>query len=398
MRTLVFLSLLGISSFSFAQTNYNKWSLEAGIGGSKPSNPYSAGYHSNTICFPSIDITSRYMMNSYFGAGLEANYSIFRNDNFRKDPTSLDFKTNYVRISFLATVNLGQIMDFHTFSSRLGLLSHVGIGWSSLYNDSLGFGEKKGGESMMNIYFGLTPQFKINERFAVKASFRAMAHMYQEKTYDLQSAYYDRGLDGFLLTGTLGLTYFVGKEAQHIDWYDPRQHYETELKKSQQKYDSLVKALADDDHDGVANYLDGELTSAPDAVVDIHGVTIRNEDVLAKMDDDIHFLSDVVEFPDKMGLFYTVQVGYYSMEDTTSLSQVYDFDVRELLLPNGQIRVVHGYYKELEVASKVREAIFNSEVIGAFVTAYYKGRKIGLAQAERLLFSRGNIILEPSAE
>jgi hypothetical protein len=63
-------------------------------------------------------------------------------------------------------------------------------------------------------------------------------------------------------------------------------------------------------------------------------------------------------------------------------------------LPNGQIRYSAGIFQNVEGAQpKKREAIAKG-IIDAYITAYYKGERISLDEAKKLLAQLGNVILE----
>jgi hypothetical protein len=393
MKNIVLFSILLGSSIGWSQLpSLDKWSLEVGFGINKAAHPYTYGYHSNTISFPTFEVGSRYMLTPVFGFGLEYGYAQIKNDQFNKDNKSKEFTTNYMRFTGTLVFNLAEALDFQTFTNRLQVNASFGAGLSSMTNDSLKMGQNKGGETMINFCFGIMPQFKLNNQWAIRVSLRSFAHMYQEKTYDLLSPNFDRGIDGFFFTGTAGVTYFLGKQEVHADWYNGKVAMMEELALQRAKYDSIVRQLEDGDKDGVPNYLDWELTSAENANVDSHGVTILVPNpTIAEF--EVKYKSDFVEFPTKLGLFYTVQVGYYALNDPTNLDPAMA-SFTKIAQPNGDNRYVTGFYDDYEVANQVRGSLFYNNYPGAYVEAYYNGKRIGAAEAERLLKHKGKIVLE----
>jgi len=99
----------------------------------------------------------------------------------------------------------------------------------------------------------------------------------------------------------------------------------------------------------------------------------------------------------KQGLFFTVQIGVFNRP----VGPEYMHDMDELLtvrLPNGQIRYASGMFNSVEEALPRRQQALNNGVKGAFITAYYKGERITLSEAKRLLAENGNSILQSEIE
>ncbi len=93
------------------------------------------------------------------------------------------------------------------------------------------------------------------------------------------------------------------------------------------------------------------------------------------------------------GLFFTVQVGVFnrpiSAEEVFNLPNVMTFR-----LPNGQIRYNTGMFDSAEDAVPRQNFARQSGVQGAFIVAYYKGERISIGNARRLLQTEGNSILQ----
>jgi len=99
----------------------------------------------------------------------------------------------------------------------------------------------------------------------------------------------------------------------------------------------------------------------------------------------------------KQGLFFTVQIGVFNRP----VGPEYTYNMPELMtvrLPNGQIRYASGMFDSVEEALPRRTEALNSGVKGAFVTAYFEGKRITLAEAKRLLAERGSSILQSEIE
>lgn len=93
------------------------------------------------------------------------------------------------------------------------------------------------------------------------------------------------------------------------------------------------------------------------------------------------------------GLFFTVQVGVYNKPVATS--QVKNMEpLITKRLANGQIRYSAGIFRSVESAQPKRQEAIARGIKDAFITAYYKGERISLEEARKLLQELGDNILE----
>jgi len=89
------------------------------------------------------------------------------------------------------------------------------------------------------------------------------------------------------------------------------------------------------------------------------------------------------------GLFYTVQVGVYSQPVTSE--KLYNvLSLYTETAPNGNLRYNVGIYNNTGKANEAKVALVETGLKDAFVTAYYNGKRISLAEAKQLE-SQGNI-------
>ena len=92
------------------------------------------------------------------------------------------------------------------------------------------------------------------------------------------------------------------------------------------------------------------------------------------------------------GLFYTVQVGVYSKP--VSLQKLFGLtDLNTELTATGNIRYTTGRFGSVDEAQDQKMAAIAAGVEDAFITAYYNGKRIGLAQAAELLQQHGQNVL-----
>jgi len=83
------------------------------------------------------------------------------------------------------------------------------------------------------------------------------------------------------------------------------------------------------------------------------------------------------------GLFYTVQVGVYSRNSKAAKLKTIKPLYKENL-PNGNIRFTTGKYNDISFANISRNSVvLNNGIKDAFVTAYYNGKRISIAEAKQ---------------
>ena len=98
-----------------------------------------------------------------------------------------------------------------------------------------------------------------------------------------------------------------------------------------------------------------------------------------------------------LGLFFTVQVGAFNRPVASAALNGIE-PLNTLRLPNGQIRYTTGMYNSVEEARPKKQEAIDKGVKDAFITAYYKGERIPIADALKLLEENGNGILELNQE
>jgi epidermal growth factor receptor substrate 15 len=95
------------------------------------------------------------------------------------------------------------------------------------------------------------------------------------------------------------------------------------------------------------------------------------------------------------GLFFTVQVGVYSKP--VSASQIFNISpLNSEQTANGQIRYTSGMFPSVELAQTQKQYVVNAGVSDAFITAYFNGNRISVAQARVLLQTEGDAVLAGS--
>ena len=274
MRKTLILLAIAASLSSFAQTDFNKWSMGLSLGvhdGQTPSAIQTKLYQ-----FQHVGLNGRYMMNNRFGIQLDFGYDLFDGVN------SGTRNVNYFRTSLQGVVNAGDLLRFSTFSKRFGLLIHGGAGISSMWlNKDYQVGTDntlfKKSDDLVNFIFGATPQFKVTERFSLNADLSFIFHHNQTYQFDMQNVSQHGAIDGYFINASLGATFYFGKAASHADWTPTI--YGADMTAYDKKVNELEDKLKDDDNDGVPNYSDIETATPEGSLVNSKGQALVDSDM-----------------------------------------------------------------------------------------------------------------------
>ena len=283
MKKLILSTLLaGSLAFASNAQEFNKWSLEATTGFNKAMAPLTAGYLSPTLNIGHADLGVRYMFNEKFGAKLDYGFGSFK----ESDGNSPEFDTKYFRLNLQGVANVGRIMNFETFSNRVGLLFHSGAGIGVVNPEMNQYNYFN--DRVYTLIFGFTPQIKLTEKISLVGDVSTILNGRQTITFDgvnailpstmpnasTNNGYY--GANGTWWTGTLGLNIYLGKQTQHADWFIAANKYATKEELATQ-INGIKDMLKDSDADGVPDYLDKEPNTPSGARVSPSGTTLDSD-------------------------------------------------------------------------------------------------------------------------
>lgn len=202
-------------------SEFNKWSVEFNTGQNKPIKPFANGYYSSNptkyLYFNGLqhfDLGIRYMFNPYFGAKFDFAYDFMNNV---KGSSSLPFENKQYRFGLQGVANLSALLKFNSFTKSFGLLFHTGLQFSKL-TPQIGVNENIT-EDNGGFMIGFKPQFKISNRIVLTGDFTYLANIRQHFNWDGSYADMNNNLTGSLINTTLGLTFYLGKKKEHLDWY-----------------------------------------------------------------------------------------------------------------------------------------------------------------------------------
>ena len=255
------------------KNEYNKWSVEVNIGNNKPIKPFSEGYSTSAdnvffkfLVLNHFDIGVRHMFSTKFGLKLDAGSDIIEN---YKGSDSKPFHSQQNIVSLQMVYNLGKDLGFEGFSNnRFGLLAHFGIQSSQLNGKTVT--GKKVSEYNGGIMYGLTPQFKISDRFAASVDFSFLTNTRQHLDWNGDYSSVSGNLTGNINYFKLGLTYYLGKNEKHADWYNNKIPADTDPE-IEKRLDALDSKLIDTDKDGIVDHLDAQNNTPEGVAVDSKG-------------------------------------------------------------------------------------------------------------------------------
>lgn len=253
---------------------FNRWSVELNAGQNKAVRPYTEGYYSsdptNYFNFSGVDhydLGVRYMFTNLFGLKLDGAYDIIENQS---GSGSLPFETKQYRLGLQGVANLGRIMRFETFTSRINLLAHAGVQVSRLEPQTglnKGVSEDNGG-----VMIGLTPQLRLTDWLVLTGDFTVISNVRQHFNWDGNYSAEDDNLSGLMYNTSLGLTIYLGKKEKHADWYVPSVAQKDD--NTEKRLDNLEKSIQDTDRDGVIDAFDLDNTTPNGVAVDSRGRAI----------------------------------------------------------------------------------------------------------------------------
>jgi outer membrane protein OmpA-like peptidoglycan-associated protein len=232
-----------------------------------------------TIGFNHFDFNYRFMHSNKFGWKSTISYDNF---SFKNQENN----TTYFRFSIEPTINLRELLGLSEFTDKFGALAHFGIGISSMWSKNvLGIKQTKlffinSGtyDNMLLFTYGITPTYKINNKFTLNLDISRITHSRQEIYFDFLSTIQEKSrVGGGMINFTFGATMSIGPRKHHADWYTFPTLIDKDLEKInllEIQIEQLEMKLEDFDFDGVSNYLDDEPNTPKGNQVDARGVTI----------------------------------------------------------------------------------------------------------------------------
>lgn len=269
MRKLLLLTILIVGSSVYAQEKsneeYNKWSLEAGVGMPIIGTTFAEHYHYKNNTVGAYQFGVRHMMNNRFGLKMNFGYNTIDGTTY-----SAPFKSEFITGTLEGVANAGALLNFDSWTKTLNALIHIGAGYSLLRpQEPVKFGGL--GDQIWLASVGITPQVKLSNRIVLTADYTLMGAMRMHNTWDGTSTTDHRGINGTFSTVTAGLTVYLGKHDVHADWVRHEGVTEDKFADLEARVAKIETDLLDSDGDGVADYLDQEPNTPAGMYVDTKG-------------------------------------------------------------------------------------------------------------------------------
>ncbi len=280
-KIIILLFLFGTSPITYAQKEFNKWSVELNGGFNKPMGPLTPYYFSPTLNLGHADFGIRYMFNEYFGVAGNLGLGTFRE---AKDE-SPSFESKYVNSSLRGVWNLGRSLSFESFSQRLTMLGEFGIGIGYLKQEDRITGDFDP-DYVYSFNSSIKTLYSISRKISLQGTISAFLNGRQRYTFD-GNEFNQNGrpadpeapfihATGTWWTGTLGLNFYLGKAEKHADWFLRPDKYLTKTELNQ-AVGEIKDMLKDSDGDGIPDYIDKEAGTPLGARVDRFGITLDSD-------------------------------------------------------------------------------------------------------------------------
>jgi OOP family OmpA-OmpF porin len=209
-------------ALSATAQDYNRSSVGLSIGGH--DGMHNTLHTTRVYQFTHYEANYRYMLNNRVGLKFDAGF-----DNFKFSDGHP--ATKALRFSIQPVFNLTDLLHMNDFSERLGIQLHVGGGYATMWNKTqlsgpaeLFTAQEGSVDEMLQGIIGLSPMFKVSDKFSLQADISFMGNIRQNNGFDFEATpMQGGGFSGYYASATIGFNYYLGKNAKHADWsYTPR--------------------------------------------------------------------------------------------------------------------------------------------------------------------------------
>ncbi|MFN5440469.1 MAG: hypothetical protein ACK5AR_01265, partial [Flavobacteriia bacterium] len=220
MKTSLLLLLL--LTFNANAQDYNRSSIGLSIGGH--DGMHNTLHTTRVYQFTHYEAAYRFMFNNRVGLKFDTGF-----DNFKFSDGHP--ATKALRFSIQPVFNLTDLLHMNDFSERLGMQLHVGGGYATMWNKTqlsgpaeLFTAQEGSVDEMLQGIIGLSPMFKVSDKFSLQADISFMGNIRQNNGFDFEATpMQGGGFSGYYASATIGFNYYLGKSAKHADWsYTPR--------------------------------------------------------------------------------------------------------------------------------------------------------------------------------
>lgn len=164
-----------------------------------------------------LDGGAAYMFNPIWGIKGDLGYDSYR--SFKETSVSNEVDRSYmVRSSLQGLMNLSELFDFESrefelmFHAGFGLSSQINPNYKTQYRENFGEFEDpyfKGNDDMVNVIFGISPKYRIDDHFMVSFDLSGLVLLEQSSFVD---AVFDNTVNqgvGFIFNAAVGVAYEI---------------------------------------------------------------------------------------------------------------------------------------------------------------------------------------------
>lgn len=254
--------------------DFKRWAIDLSGGVHKPTRPFTRGYVSTPDLWQA-NLGARYMFTRSFGLGLGVGYNSIQS----ADDITNEFESDYLRLSLEGFVNLGNFVNLDRSTQKFNIMGHGGIGVGFLTTDI-----QSETDHHLNFMVGITPQYRISDNLALFTDLTIIGTTRNHFGWDgatlreIESnpngdiTQESRGFEGMLINASVGITYYLGKGGEPAEFdVDP---IDSKVAAIEDMVATMARENADDDQDGVPNYLDRDNTTESGVRVDSKGRAI----------------------------------------------------------------------------------------------------------------------------
>ena len=215
MNKLLYIFLFYSINLFSQNSGYDKVSIETSLGYSIPIINKSSDGSGQFDSFSNINIGVRYMFNKKWGIKSDFSYDSF---------SDKDKGSNHYRLNLEAYYNVGDFFDLNNISNQsVSLYSHFGGGitYNNSYIEEVQIGYKPGWEKQINVTFGLSPRFRINEYISILTDWSNIIAFRQHLYYSGEEILSAGGIGkiGLHMTFNLGISFSIGDNDDHAAFY-----------------------------------------------------------------------------------------------------------------------------------------------------------------------------------
>jgi OOP family OmpA-OmpF porin len=272
---------------------YKKWNLELGVGVTNVARAWSTtptttligpngqSFTANSGLLSGYNFNAglRYNFNDKFGVRLKGLYATFSEDS---DASNYSFDASYLQVNLEAVFNVGNFLDFYTWTDKFNLQMYAGPGYGHHFFDKDNYARFNGGGNADNVgddnvfhaVFGFTPMYKLSDNITLKADFQTAFTFTQHVNWDGAADVSTRAIDGLMFNASVGINIALGEgEKGSIDWYYKDDTAEMnalrdELDELEERVAALEVEPEDEDNDGVPDVINNYVTNYVDEKMD----------------------------------------------------------------------------------------------------------------------------------